>query len=51
MNSIEGSDTSYNLPTGNCLAMVRNVVSQFNDLFSDFNRYISPAYHHDRCER
>lgn len=51
MNSIEGSETSYNLPTGSCLAMIRNLVSQFNDLFSDFNRYISPAYHHDRCER
>ncbi|VVC40528.1 Hypothetical protein CINCED_3A011997 [Cinara cedri] len=51
MNSIEGSETGYNLPTGSCLMMVRNLVSQFNDLFSDFNRYISPAYHHDRCER
>ncbi|XP_050428241.1 transmembrane protein 181 [Adelges cooleyi] len=51
MNSNDGPETSYTLPTGNCLAIVRNLVSQFNDLFSDFNRYISPAYHHDRCER
>ncbi|XP_050534348.1 transmembrane protein 181 [Daktulosphaira vitifoliae] len=51
MNSVEGSETSYSLPTGSCLMIVRSLVSQFNDLFSDFNRYISPAYHHDRCER
>ncbi|XP_076297596.1 transmembrane protein 181-like isoform X2 [Lasioglossum baleicum] len=23
----------------------------FSDLFSEFNKYIAPAYHHDRCER
>lgn len=51
MDTIEGSETGYGLPTGGCLMAVRNLVSQFNDLFSDFNRYISPAYHHDRCER
>lgn len=30
---------------------IRNTLSQFSDLFSEFNKYIAPAYHHDRCER
>lgn len=30
---------------------VRNYLTQLSDVFSEFNRYISPAYHHDRCER
>lgn len=30
---------------------VRNVLVQFSDYFSEFNRYIAPAYHHDRCDR
>ncbi|RZF38143.1 hypothetical protein LSTR_LSTR005504 [Laodelphax striatellus] len=50
------SDTSnlgyaYHLPSGGCLMRIRNALSQFSDLFSEFNRYIAPAYHHDRCER
>ncbi|XP_022290113.2 transmembrane protein 181-like isoform X1 [Crassostrea virginica] len=30
---------------------VRAFLSQFSDVFSAFARYISPTYHHDRCER
>lgn len=30
---------------------IRNSLSQFSDLFSEFNKYIAPAVHHDRCER
>ncbi|XP_062606630.1 transmembrane protein 181-like, partial [Saccostrea cucullata] len=30
---------------------VRAFLSQFSDVFSAFARYISPSYHHDRCER
>lgn len=46
-----GLGYSYHLPTGGLLLRVRNTLSQFSDLFSEFNKYIAPAYHHDRCER
>ncbi|XP_026737025.1 transmembrane protein 181 [Trichoplusia ni] len=42
---------SYHLPSGGWNYKIRNTLSQFSDLFSDFNKYIAPAYHHDRCER
>ncbi|CAK9794583.1 Transmembrane protein 181 [Anthophora quadrimaculata] len=42
---------SYHLPSAGWNLRVRNVLSQFSDLFSEFNKYIAPAYHHDRCER
>ncbi|BES92769.1 Wnt-Hypothetical protein factor required for Wnt secretion [Nesidiocoris tenuis] len=42
---------SYHLPTSGLLLKCRNTLSQFSDLFSEFNKYIAPAYHHDRCER
>ncbi|XP_014262510.1 transmembrane protein 181 isoform X1 [Cimex lectularius] len=42
---------SYHLPNGGLMLKVRNALSQFSDLFSEFNKYIAPAYHHDRCER
>ncbi|XP_013142017.1 PREDICTED: uncharacterized protein LOC106106038 isoform X1 [Papilio polytes] len=42
---------SYNLPTAGWNYKIRNTLSQFSDLFSEFNKYIAPAYHHDRCER
>ncbi|KAL1123112.1 hypothetical protein AAG570_002200 [Ranatra chinensis] len=42
---------SYHLPKGGALLKFRNAMSQFSDLFSEFNKYIAPAYHHDRCER
>ncbi|CAH2105894.1 unnamed protein product [Euphydryas editha] len=42
---------SYHLPTGGWNYKIRNTLSQFSDLFSEFNKYIAPAYHHDRCER
>ncbi|XP_045447197.1 transmembrane protein 181 [Melitaea cinxia] len=42
---------SYHLPAGGWNNKIRNTLSQFSDLFSEFNKYIAPAYHHDRCER
>ncbi|XP_076173584.1 transmembrane protein 181 [Ptiloglossa arizonensis] len=46
-----GLGYSYHLPSAGWNLKVRNVLSQFSDLFSEFNKYIAPAYHHDRCER
>lgn len=53
MTKMDGASLgyAYHLPSGGCLLRVRNALSQFSDLFSEFNRYIAPAYHHDRCER
>ncbi|XP_019772753.1 transmembrane protein 181 [Dendroctonus ponderosae] len=42
---------AYQVPTGGWTAKVRNALSQFSDIFSEFDKYIAPAYHHDRCER
>jgi hypothetical protein len=42
---------AYHMPTAGLCLRVRNALSQFSDLFSEFNKYIAPAYHHDRCER
>uniref|UniRef100_A0A8D8PY66 Transmembrane protein 181 n=2 Tax=Cacopsylla melanoneura TaxID=428564 RepID=A0A8D8PY66_9HEMI len=42
---------AYHMPSGGCMMRIRNVLSQFSDVFSEFNRYLAPAYHHDRCER
>lgn len=42
---------SYHLPSGNIGLKLRSALAQFSDLFSEFNKYIAPAYHHDRCER
>lgn len=55
-SSTKGADTSglgyaYHLPTGGIILRIRNTLSQFSDLFSEFNKFIAPAYHHDRCER
>lgn len=46
-----GLGYAYHLPAGGLLMRWRNTLSQFSDLFSEFNRFIAPAYHHDRCER
>lgn len=46
-----GLGYAYHLPTGGWLLRIRNTLSQFSDVFSEFNRFIAPAYHHDRCER
>lgn len=46
-----GLGYSYHLPTAGLLLRIRNFLSQFSDLFSEFNKYIAPAYHHERCER
>ncbi|XP_034244090.1 transmembrane protein 181 [Thrips palmi] len=42
---------AYRTPSSGWAARVRHVLVQFSDYFSEFNRYIAPAYHHDRCER
>lgn len=42
---------SYHLPSGGIAMKIRNALAQFSDLFSEFNKYLAPAYHHDRCER
>lgn len=42
---------SYHLPSRGMALKLRNALAQFSDLFSEFNKYIAPAYHHDRCER
>lgn len=42
---------TYPLPTSGLNIRIRNTLSQFSDIFSEFNKYIAPAYHHDRCER
>uniref|UniRef100_A0A6P7FJ98 Transmembrane protein 181-like n=1 Tax=Diabrotica virgifera virgifera TaxID=50390 RepID=A0A6P7FJ98_DIAVI len=42
---------TYHLPAGGWAAKIRNALSQFSDIFSEFDKYIAPAYHHDRCER
>ena len=39
------------MPSGGLFLRLKSSLSQFSDLFSEFNRYIAPAYHHDRCER
>ncbi|KAF7987180.1 hypothetical protein HCN44_004040 [Aphidius gifuensis] len=46
-----GLGYSYHLPSGGWNLRIRNTLAQFSDLFSEFNKYIAPAYHHDRCER
>ncbi|XP_031638690.1 transmembrane protein 181 [Contarinia nasturtii] len=42
---------TYHLPSGGILLRIRNTLSQFSDIFSEFNRFITPAPYHDRCER
>lgn len=46
-----GLGYSYHMPSGGLFLRLKSSLSQFSDLFSEFNRYIAPAYHHDRCER
>lgn len=47
----DGLGYSYHLPAGGWSLRLRNILSQFCELFSEFDKYIAPAYHHDRCER
>lgn len=49
--SAENLGYSYMLPTGGLFMRVKNSLSQFSDLFSEFNKYIAPASYHDRPER
>ncbi|XP_065170507.1 transmembrane protein 181 [Atheta coriaria] len=54
MNKFESTPSlgySYHLPTAGLALKIRNSLAQFSELFSEFNKYIAPAYHHDRCER
>lgn len=46
-----GLGYAYHLPAGGLLMRVRRSLAQFTDLFSEFSRFLAPAYHHDRCER
>lgn len=46
-----GLGYAYSLPSGGLFTRIRSSLSSFSDLFSEFNKYIAPAYHHDRCER
>lgn len=50
-NDTPGLGYAYHFPSGGVMLRIRNALSQFSDLFSEFNKYIAPAYHHDRCER
>lgn len=45
-----GLGYSYHLPSGGILLRIRNTLSQFSDLFSEFHK-LTPAPYHDRCER
>ncbi|KAF2350174.1 hypothetical protein FHG87_019072, partial [Trinorchestia longiramus] len=42
---------SYNTPRASFIFRVRQAASHVTDLYSEFSRFIAPAYHHDRCER
>lgn len=48
---MDGLGYSYHFPSNGWGVKLRNVLSQFSDIFSEFDKYIAPAYHHDRCER
>ncbi|KAA0194573.1 hypothetical protein HAZT_HAZT000905 [Hyalella azteca] len=41
----------YNTPRASLIFRIRQAVSHITDLYSEFSRFIAPAYHHDRCER
>ncbi|XP_066592166.1 transmembrane protein 181 [Prorops nasuta] len=45
------SGYAYHIASERWNNKIRNILSQFSDIFSEFNTYIAPAYHHDRCER
>lgn len=47
----QNTEYSYHLPTGGLFLRIRNFLAQFSDLFSEFNKYIAPSFHHDRIER
>lgn len=40
---------SYNFPNAGFMSKVRTSLGQFGDVFSEFNKFMSPQY--DRCER
>lgn len=42
---------AYQVPRSGFLRNLKNFLTQFSDIFSEFSRYLAPAYHHDRCER
>lgn len=47
----QNAEYSYHLPAGGLVLRVRSFLTQFSDLFSEFNKHIAPCAHHDRCER
>lgn len=47
----QNAEYSYHLPKSGLVLRIRSFLMQFSDLFSEFNKYIAPAYNHDRCER
>ncbi|GAB6032821.1 hypothetical protein CHUAL_012023 [Chamberlinius hualienensis] len=48
---MERSNVDFTFHTPNWTLKMKSSLSQFSDLFSEFSKYIAPAYHHDSCER
>ncbi|CAL4158628.1 unnamed protein product, partial [Meganyctiphanes norvegica] len=42
---------TYHTPRASIIFKMRQIMSHVCDYFSEFSKYIAPAYHHDRCER
>ncbi|XP_069190430.1 transmembrane protein 181 isoform X3 [Procambarus clarkii] len=42
---------TYHTPRASFVFKMRQILSHITDVFSEFSRFIAPAYHHDRCER
>lgn len=50
-NENAGYEYAYFFPAGGLKSRIRGVLYRFSEAFSEFSKYIVPAYHHDRCER
>ena len=48
-NKMDSYDASFHTP--GWTVRLCAFLSQFCEVFGDCNQYISPSYHHDRCER
>ncbi|XP_066968307.1 transmembrane protein 181 [Macrobrachium rosenbergii] len=42
---------TYHTPRASFVFKMRQILSHVCDIFSEFSKFIAPAYHHDRCER
>ncbi|XP_063850900.1 transmembrane protein 181-like isoform X1 [Scylla paramamosain] len=42
---------TYRTPRASFVFKMRQIFSHVTDVFSEFSKFIAPAYHHDRCER